>query len=74
MNSHCDNGFVECGVVVSCVTGQLWSVRSWVVDVPVSAPQRGHLVHGGCTGWFCVNLMKAGVITEKGASVEEMPP
>jgi hypothetical protein len=27
-----------------------------------------------CTGWFCVNLMQAGVITEKGASVEEMPP
>jgi hypothetical protein len=26
------------------------------------------------TGWFCVNLTQAGVITEKGASVEEMPP
>jgi hypothetical protein len=27
-----------------------------------------------CTGWFCVNLTPAGVITEKGASVGEMPP
>ena len=27
-----------------------------------------------CTGWFCVNLTQAGVITEKGASVGEMPP
>jgi hypothetical protein len=27
-----------------------------------------------CTGWFCVNLTQAGVITEKGASVEERPP
>jgi hypothetical protein len=26
------------------------------------------------TGWFCVNLTQAGVITEKGASVEEMLP
>jgi hypothetical protein len=29
---------------------------------------------GCCTGWFCVNVTQAGVITEKGASVEEMPP
>jgi hypothetical protein len=30
---------------------------------------------GNCSGWFlCVNLTQAGVITEKGASVEEMPP
>ena len=27
-----------------------------------------------CTGWFCVNLTQAGVIIEKGASLEEMPP
>jgi hypothetical protein len=27
-----------------------------------------------CTGWFCVTLTQAGVITEKGASGEEMPP
>jgi hypothetical protein len=27
-----------------------------------------------CTGWFCVNLTQTGVITEKGASLEEMPP
>jgi hypothetical protein len=27
-----------------------------------------------CTGYFCVNLTQAGVITEKGASVGEMPP
>jgi hypothetical protein len=27
-----------------------------------------------CTGLFCVNLTQAGVITEKGASLEEMPP
>ena len=27
-----------------------------------------------CTRWFCVNLTQAGVITEKGASVGEMPP
>ena len=27
-----------------------------------------------CTGWLCVNLTETGVITEKGASVEEMPP
>jgi hypothetical protein len=26
------------------------------------------------TGWFCVKLTQAGVITEKGASLEEMPP
>jgi hypothetical protein len=26
------------------------------------------------TGWFCLNLTQAGVITEKGASLEEMPP
>jgi hypothetical protein len=26
------------------------------------------------TGWFCVNLTQAGVITEKGALGEEMPP
>jgi hypothetical protein len=26
------------------------------------------------SGWFCVNLTQARVITEKGASVEEMPP
>jgi hypothetical protein len=31
---------------------------------------------GGCMNWLvlCVNLTQAGVITEKGASVEEMPP
>jgi hypothetical protein len=29
---------------------------------------------GNCTGWFCVNLTQAGVITEKGASGEEMLP
>jgi hypothetical protein len=29
---------------------------------------------GYCTSWFCVNLTQAGVITEKGASLEEMPP
>jgi hypothetical protein len=29
---------------------------------------------GYCTGWVCVNLIQAGVITEKGASGEEMPP
>jgi hypothetical protein len=29
---------------------------------------------GLCTDWFCVNLTQAGGITEKGASVEEMPP
>ena len=28
----------------------------------------------GCPGWVCVNLTQAGVITEKGASIEEMPP
>jgi hypothetical protein len=33
-----------------------------------------HFGLGICTGWFCVNLTQAGVITEKGASVEEMPP
>jgi hypothetical protein len=27
-----------------------------------------------CAGWFCVNLTQAGVITEKRASLEEMPP
>ena len=27
-----------------------------------------------CAGWFCVNVTQTGVITEKGASVEEMPP
>jgi hypothetical protein len=27
-----------------------------------------------CTGWFCINLTQAGVITEEGASSEEMPP
>ena len=27
-----------------------------------------------CTGWFCVNLTQAGVITEKRASVGEGPP
>jgi hypothetical protein len=27
-----------------------------------------------CAGWFCVSLTKAGAITEKGASVEKMPP
>jgi hypothetical protein len=27
-----------------------------------------------CTGYFCVNLTQAGVITEKGASVGEIPP
>jgi hypothetical protein len=26
------------------------------------------------TDWFCVNLTQAGVITEKGTSVEKMPP
>jgi hypothetical protein len=26
-----------------------------------------------CTGWLCVNLTQAGVISEKGASLEEMP-
>ena len=34
----------------------------------------GRLVHRGCTGWFCVNLTQAGVITEKGALVGEVPP
>ena len=29
---------------------------------------------GYCTGYFCVNLTQARVITEKGASVGEMPP
>jgi hypothetical protein len=29
----------------------------------------------GWTGWFCISLTQAGVIiTEKGVSVEEMPP
>jgi hypothetical protein len=28
----------------------------------------------GCVNHFCVNLTQAGVITEKGASVGEMPP
>jgi hypothetical protein len=27
-----------------------------------------------CTGWFCVNLIPVRVITEKEASVGEMPP
>jgi hypothetical protein len=27
-----------------------------------------------CAGWLYVNLIQAGVIIEKGASVEEMPP
>ena len=26
-----------------------------------------------CTGWVCVNLTQAGIITEKRASGEEMP-
>jgi hypothetical protein len=29
---------------------------------------------GSYTGWFCVNLTQVGVITEKGAYAEEMPP
>jgi hypothetical protein len=31
-------------------------------------------IHTSCIGWFCVNLTQAGVITEKGASVEKIPP
>jgi hypothetical protein len=26
------------------------------------------------TAWFCVNLTQGGVITEKGATVGEIPP
>jgi hypothetical protein len=32
------------------------------------------LVDADCTGWFCVNLTQAGVLTEKGVSLEEVPP
>jgi hypothetical protein len=34
------------------------------------------LILDGVLYWllFCVNLTQAGVITEKGASLEEMPP
>ena len=32
------------------------------------------LIKENFNGWFCVNLTQAGVITERGASVEEMPP
>jgi hypothetical protein len=35
---------------------------------------RGSISNDGWyTGWFCVNLTQAGVITEKGVSVGEMP-
>ena len=33
-----------------------------------------HNQHSNCTGWLCVNLTQAGPNTEKGASVEKMPP
>jgi hypothetical protein len=39
-----------------------------------STPNSRHFVDTRYTGWFCVNLTQTGVITEKWASVEEMPP
>ena len=46
-----------------------------LVHPPVEASKEtpGRL-RGICTGWFCVNLTQAGVITEKGALGEEMLP
>ena len=42
--------------------------------VKVLCPRVGEC-HGGEAEWVgCVNLTQAGVITEKGASVGEMPP
>jgi hypothetical protein len=39
-----------------------------VIPFPISSPKTP------CTGWLCVNLTQAGVITEKGASGEKMSP
>jgi hypothetical protein len=32
-----------------------------------------YLLQAKCTGWLCINLIQVGIITEKGASLEEMP-
>jgi hypothetical protein len=66
------------------------TIRSWFfekinkIDKPLARVTRGcrdsiqintiRNKKGDCTGWFCVNLTQAGIITEKGASGEEMPP
>ena len=54
------------------------------VATPSPAPGKEYVIRPGwpgCaqplplgTGWLCVNLTQAGVIIEKGASGEEMPP
>jgi hypothetical protein len=53
-------------------------MKTWGICILPLGNKSGHLSQGEtytqCPGWFCVNLTKAGVITEKGASVEETPP
>jgi hypothetical protein len=50
----------------------VWDLRKYLVLFQViSNAKQGFIVY-----WLvlCVNLTQAGVITEKGASLEEMPP
>jgi hypothetical protein len=50
---------------------KLYSFYNYIV---IAFPHGKEPMLSNCTGWFCINLTQAGVITEKGASVGEMPP
>ena len=69
--AHCSLGFLQDSSLL--LLSQSTAENPLFHNLKRFSLQRRRICERDCTGWFCVNLTQAGVITEKGASGEERP-